>query len=355
MGVFLLLQSVTSDIFYNVMTVAVVVNSLICGPLIAMLVKRERDTLGYRHKALEVQNPEDELRILACVHGPRPVSTMVGLIASSRGSENIPVTAYLMHLIELPERPKTNILYHQPEDDDFSDEESYGGNDVVEINDAVNIFTVETGVVIHQVKAVSPFVTVYEDVCDFAEDIRASIILLPFHKHQRIDGKLENGKEGIRSTNQKILRHAQCSIGILVDRGHTAGASSQADGSESLQHVVALFFGGPDDREAVGFSKRLGTHHHINLTLVRFLPASKEKEPNVGVNVAHKEEDVLMAISDHETENEVDNVFMMDFYNRYYSLFLYTRGFGMLEKKLGYDRITMCGIKLIPVSHLQPS
>ncbi|KAM7498611.1 hypothetical protein LguiA_023025 [Lonicera macranthoides] len=158
----------------------------------------------------------------------------------------------------------------------------------------------------------------YEVVCDFAEDIRVSIILLPFHKHQRIDGKLENGKEGIRSTNQKIRRHAQCSIGILVvvDRGHTAGALSQAAGSESLQHVAALFFGGPDYCEAVGFSKRLGTHHHINHTVVRFLPASKEKEPNVGVNVAHKEEDVLMAISDHETEKEVDNAFMMDFYDR---------------------------------------
>lgn len=80
---------------------------------------------------------------------------------------------------------------------ELSDEEDYGGNDVVEINETVDNFTAETGVVITRVKAVAPFTTMYEDVCEFAEDVRASIILLPFHKHQRIDGKFESGKEGI--------------------------------------------------------------------------------------------------------------------------------------------------------------
>ncbi|KAK3029147.1 hypothetical protein RJ639_039702 [Escallonia herrerae] len=289
--------------------------------LIPILVRRENDTLGYRHTSLEIQNPESELRMLACVHSPRPVSTMVGLVASSRGSENVPVTPYLMHLIELPERTKTKVLYHQREDDEFSDEEDYGGNDVVEINDAVDIFTSETGVIVNQIKVVSPFVTMYEDVCDFAEDVHASIILLPFHKHQRIDGKLESDKEGIRTTNQKVLRHAQCSVAILVDRAHTAGAPSQAQaqGSEALQHVATLFFGGPDDREALGFSKRLGTHHHINLTIIRFLSVSA-REHNVGAivaTVAHNADDVLMAIPDHETDTEADNAIVTDFYNRY--------------------------------------
>ncbi|KAL6979696.1 hypothetical protein U1Q18_021352, partial [Sarracenia purpurea var. burkii] len=104
-----------------------------------------------------------------------------------------------------------DLLYHQREDDEFSDEDNYGGNEVAEINDIVDTFAADTRVVVHQVKAVSPFPNMYSDVCDRVEGVRASIVLLHFHKHWRIDGKMETGKEGIRTTNQKVLRHAKCS------------------------------------------------------------------------------------------------------------------------------------------------
>ncbi|XP_057469594.1 cation/H(+) antiporter 2-like [Actinidia eriantha] len=308
---------VTSQLFYSLMIITLVVNTLIVGPVIAFMVRRERYTLGYRHVALEWQEPEIELTMLACVHNPRYVSTIVGLIAALRGSDRGPITPYLMHLIELPEKNKSNLMYHQREDDELSDDDNYGGNDVVEINEAVDAFVAETGVVVHQVKVVSPFLNMHADVCDRAEEIRASIILLHFHKHQRIDGKMETGKEGIRMTNQKVLRHAKCSVAILVDRGLTGTSQTLGtSGSESLQHVTTLFFGGPDDREALGFSQRFSMHHHINLTIIRFLPASA-KNSNAGVNVAHREEDVLMAMSEHETENEADTAVLTEFYNRY--------------------------------------
>ncbi|XP_027179025.1 cation/H(+) antiporter 2-like [Coffea eugenioides] len=306
-------QDRANPLFCNLMISAIVLNSLIWGLIITFMVRRESDILGYRHIAFESQSPDSELRLLTCVHGPRSVGTMVGLIAASKSSESIPVAAHLMHLIELPEKTNTNLMYHQKEIDEISDDDEYGGNDVVEINEAVDIFTAETGIMIHQVKVVSPLVSMYSDVCEWAEDTRASIIILPFHKYQRIDGKLESGKEGLRTTNQKILRHAPCSVAILVDRGLTAGAS-HVSGSESLQHVATLFFGGPDDREALGFSKRLGMHHHINLTIIRFLPTPARREL-VGVNFDTKEKDILMAIPD--SENDADAGVLTDFYNRY--------------------------------------
>lgn len=183
---------------------------------------------------------------------------------------------------------------------------------MAEINEAVDVFTTETGVMVHQVKTASPFVNMFSDVCDRAEVIHASIILLHFHKHRRIDGKMEIGKEGIRTTNQKVLRHAKCSVAILVDRGLTR--SSHASGSESLQHVAALFFGWADDREALGFSRRLCMNNHMNLTVIRFLQASS-KESRSGVNVAHKAEEVLMSMS-HE-DGEADTTVLTDFFNQY--------------------------------------
>lgn len=146
-----------------------------------------------------------------------------------------------MHLIELLQKRRTKVSYHEKEQHELSDDEDYGGNDVIGIHEAVDTFTAETGIFIHVGKTVSTFTSLYEDVCNIAEDLRVSIILLPFHKHQRIDGKMDNGKEGIRTTNHKVLRHAPCSVGIIVNRG-TEGVPgfSQLLGSESIQQVVRI-------------------------------------------------------------------------------------------------------------------
>nr|GEU48615.1 cation/H(+) antiporter 2-like [Tanacetum cinerariifolium] len=304
-----------SSIFYNLMVSAVVISSLISAALIGFLVRRESDTIGIRHIPMEFHSPEKELKLVACVHSRHIVSCMVRLILSLRGSDNVPISPYLMHLIELPGKPKKNKAFDEQEEDESSDDEDFGRNDVVEINEAIDLSTEETKMMIHQVQTVAPFKTMYQDVCDFADDVRASFIVLPFHKHQRIDGKFENDKDGVRTTNQKVLRHAQCSVALLVHRGHDT-IGTQAAGSESLQQIATLFFGGPDDREALGFSKRLSTHHHSSLTIIRFLPTSA-RDPNVGINVSQKEDDVLVAI-DHETEiEEADSSYLANFYHRY--------------------------------------
>lgn len=312
-----LMQAVTSLVFYNLMLVAIVISSLVSSILVSFLVKREGEAFGIRHIPMEFHSPKKELILLACVHSPQMVATTVGLIESLRGSESVPISPYLMHLIEIPDKAKENSKDYGHQEDELSDEDGYGADDAVEINEAVDIFTAETKMTIHQVKNVSPYLRMCQDVCDFVEDIRSSIVILPFHKHQRIDGKLENDKESIRRMNLKILRHAPCSVALLIDRGHTAKASHVA-GSESLNHVATLFFGGPDDREALGLSKRLSTHHHTNLTIIRFLKTSIADE-NLAINVARKGDEVL--VSEHNTGAEIDakdSAALKKFYNRYF-------------------------------------
>lgn len=306
---------------YNLLLVTVVINTIIVGTIAALIVNRERRCFGYRHEALELQNPETELRMLACLHGSRHVRTMVGLIGALNGFPKAPIVPYLMHLVEFPDKPKSaDLTYHQQENEDFSDAEDYGDNDALEINDAVDGFISEKGVVIRQLKVVSAFASMYEDVCNMAEDIRASIVLLPFHKHQRIDGKMESGKEGIRITNQKILRHARCSVAILIDRG--LSGTPQISSNDTDLHVATLFFGGPDDREALAYSRRIGLQSHVNLTVIRFLHASA-KDPDEGLIDAgiRKEEDVneaiLMGLPNQEIERAEDSAFLSDFHNRY--------------------------------------
>ncbi|MQL86925.1 hypothetical protein Taro_019462 [Colocasia esculenta] len=73
-----------------------------------------------------------------------------------------------------------------------------------------------------QVNAVSPFTTMHEDVCHGAEDVSASLVVLPHHKSLRVDGMMVTANEGPRRVNGKVLAHDPCTVGVLVDRAWVA-------------------------------------------------------------------------------------------------------------------------------------
>ncbi|XP_015581354.2 cation/H(+) antiporter 2 [Ricinus communis] len=301
---------------HNLVVIVVVLNTVISGPAVAYILRKNGKYFSQKHTSLEVRQPETELRMLTCVYDSRNITGKIGLIFALGGSLATPTTAYLMHLVELPKRhQKKKLMYHQLRDgDQFSDEEDYGGNDVLEINEAVDALTMENKFSIHQSKVVSSFPRMYEDVCDGIEDLRVSIVLLTFHKHQRLDGQLENGREIIRLTNQKILRHASCSVGIFVDRGQTG---FQLPTSETVQNIATLFFGGPDDREALSCSQRIVAHPHINFTLICFLPSSPNEQKGFVDKTSRRNSEVLMEMYEHDMEAETDKAFLDDFCNRY--------------------------------------
>jgi hypothetical protein len=92
--------------------------------------------------------------------------------------------------------------------------------------------------------------------------------------------------------------------------------------------VATLFFGGPDDREAVAWSRRIAAHPRVNLTLIRFQSASASSLASASAssvqnsqtdNASDDDDGMLMALSRLETgngRNEVDNTYLSDFYNR---------------------------------------
>ncbi|KAL3329840.1 hypothetical protein AABB24_033946 [Solanum stoloniferum] len=95
------------------------------------------------------------------------------------------------------------------------------------------------------------------------------MIILPFHKHQRIDGHLETTRADLRHVNRRVLQHAPCSVGILVDRGF--GGASHVSASNVDFKVTILFLGGHDDRKALAYGMHMAEHPGINLLVVRFL------------------------------------------------------------------------------------
>ncbi|KAJ4824803.1 hypothetical protein Tsubulata_042985 [Turnera subulata] len=309
---------------YNLVIIEVVLNTIIVGPAASLVLRAKEEHFAHKLTSLELAEPESEFRVLLCVYDPRHISSKLGLFSALSEFQMSPMSAYLMHLVELPKKnhKREELMYYQLHDgEQYIDEDDYGGNDVLEINNSVDALTLETEYLIHQRKVVSSFAKMYDDVCDDIEDLRLSIVFLTFHKHQRLDGKMESGEEGIRTTNQKLLRHAPCSVGIYVVRGQTG---FQQPSLRSTQSVAVLFFGGPDDREALACARRMAPHPHINLTLIHFQLRSSDPHNEV-------------TSADDHAEDELDKAFVEEFYESYVS----TGKVGYLQKLVNDGTQTM--------------
>ncbi|KAK6158311.1 hypothetical protein DH2020_005625 [Rehmannia glutinosa] len=138
-------------------------------------------------------------------------------------------------------------------------------------------------VTIRPTTAISPMFSMHEDICDSAERQRVAMIILPFHKHQRVDGHLETTRSELRHVNRRVLEHAPCSVGILVDRG--LGGTAHVSASNVDSTITALFFGGPDDREAVSYGALMAEHPGIHLNVVRFVVDLKLNGESVFVDI----------------------------------------------------------------------
>lgn len=162
----------------------------------------------------------------------------------------------------------------------------------------------------------SPYDTMHEDICSLAEDKRAALILLPFHKHLTVDGQMEDENVDYRALNVSVLANAPCSVGLFIDRG-LAGALRSSNGGPN-DHVVVcrfamLFIGGPDDREALAYACRMAGHPRISLTVVRFLPSKEVVEMESAINVSTEVEEMLSAKHNNERQTSIDEHYINEF------------------------------------------
>lgn len=82
---------------------------------------------------------------------------------------------------------------------------------------------------------------------------------------------VEDIGHGWRGVNQSVFQNAPCTVAMLVDRGYGHGPQALGLSSTLTQHVCVLFFGGPDDREALKLGDRISNHPAVRVTVVRFI------------------------------------------------------------------------------------
>jgi hypothetical protein len=173
-----------------------------------------------------------------------------------------------MHLMELTERSSAILMVHKVRKNGlpFWNKLQQSGNNQVVV--AFEAFRQLSRVSIKPTTAISQMYDMHEDICESAERKRAAAIILPFHKHQRLDGTFETTRTDFRWVNMRVLENARCSVGILVDRG--LGGGTHVPASNVSYSVTVLFFGGRDDREALAYGARMAEHPGISLSVIRF-------------------------------------------------------------------------------------
>ncbi|KAF0898338.1 hypothetical protein E2562_007188 [Oryza meyeriana var. granulata] len=314
------------------MIIGNLISTLVAGPAVAVVRRKEEEAYKTRHQAIESQGAEQELRMLACAHSAHAAPGMLSLVELLVSEPQEQPAVHVLHLFEVADERVHHKPYHQRIRNDGGGGGSGGGGDVItQMNTIIDLFSRATGIWFRQIDVVCRGVALDAGaICRSAEDVHACLLLVPCHKEQRYDGKMACRLDERRELNHDVLARAPCTVGLLVDRPYRNSGtsfnvpSSMATSARTLLHpcsdravthvIAAVFFGGPDDREAVSFASRLAEHPSIGLTVFRFVKRSTY-DSVTSAKVADGDDELDLAFQ----EGDVDERFMWRFYERYAS------------------------------------
>ncbi|CAL9097281.1 unnamed protein product [Musa acuminata var. zebrina] len=308
-------RKVLNDEVFAIMVLMALFTTFITTPSVMAIYKPARaGRYTHEHRKLHrsasssVPDPK-ELRVLACVHGPRDAPSLSSLLDTIRGADTnrCPLKLYVLNLVELTDRPSSIVMarrsglpFRLPRE----------ARDPVAL--AFDAYGQLGRVHVRSTTTVSSMAAMHEDVRDVAEQKRVSLLIVPFHKHQhRRDGAVENAGPGRRAVNQRVMREAPCSVAVLVDRGFSGGR--QVGSAEVAREICVVFFGGPDDREALALAGRMAQHPGVRVTAVRFVPEKNGgvERPSVSLRPsplknADESYTFSTAVMDRQREKEMD-------------------------------------------------
>ncbi|KAL9377758.1 hypothetical protein Peur_029093 [Populus x canadensis] len=268
-------QKVLDDESFAMMVIVAVIMTAIIIPSVTAIYRPEKRFLPYTRRTIQRSKRDAEFRALACVHTPRNVPTIINLLEASHPNKRSPMCVYVVHLVELTGRASAMLIVHNTRKSGHPALNRTQAQSDHIINAFDNYEQNAVCVSVQPLTAISPYSTMHVDICNLAEDKRVALIILPFHKQQTVDGGMEATNPAIRMVNENVLANAPCSVGILVDRG--LSGSTRLASNQAAHHVAVLYFGGPDDREALSYAWRMSEHPTINLTVMRFVPGEDAK------------------------------------------------------------------------------
>lgn len=303
------LQVLDDESFATMVVVAVIMTGLIT-PVVSIIYRPTKRCISYKKRTIQRAKPDNELRVLVCIHTPRNVPTIINLLEASNPTKKSPIGVYVLHLVELTGRASAMLIVHNTRKSGRPAlNRTQAQSD--HIIHAFENYEHHAGCVsVQPLTAISPYSTMHEDICNLAEDKRVAFVIIPFHKQQTVDGGMEATNPAFRTVNQNVLTNAPCSVGILVDRG--LNGSSRLSANQVSHFVAVLFFGGPDDREALAYGWRMSEHQGVTLTVMRFLPGEDTVEVTAGDPINHSGS-IMRELSQQERERQLDDEYINEF------------------------------------------
>ncbi|EMS54713.1 Cation/H(+) antiporter 19 [Triticum urartu] len=264
-------RKVLNDEAFAIMVLMALFTTFITTPIVMAVYKPARPSasLPYKRRTVGGDDVDGELRVLACFHGYRNIPTLLNLVELSRGTRRR-LVVYAMHLVELSERSSAISMVHRTRRNAlpfFSNNRS-SSETTTEV--AFEAFQQLSTVRVRPMTAISVLDTIHRDIIDSAASKRAAVVIVPYHKTLQADGSFHSLGSAYHAVNKRVLREAPCSVAILVDRG--LGGHSQVAAQNVAFTVSVLFFGGPDDREALAYATRMAEHPGVAVTMSRFQP-----------------------------------------------------------------------------------
>ncbi|KAI0493106.1 hypothetical protein KFK09_027382 [Dendrobium nobile] len=322
----------------------VTIGTIIPTPLVvAFIVRRARAReQGGSPMGLQYFNVGGEVRILIGLHGVHDVGMAVNVMEAMRGKgqgEEGRLMAYVVDMVEMTDKAAASLVHGEGlEAVTVRDEEIVEMRE--QIGSALEAYKEDggEGLRVRRMLAVSSYDCMHQDICGIAQDCLAALVVLPFHRRQRVDGSMDSGHPGHRLLNQRVLQQSPCSVAILVNRGLKRSAS-QISFSFASQNICVVFIGGADDREALAYASRVAQHPGVRLTVVRFLP-----DAAANGRVSGPGRRILTSVGKQEMEMKADDEHFAGFYDRYVSG---GNGVGYMEKHVGSGAETVATLRAL--------
>ncbi|KAJ4770324.1 Cation/H(+) antiporter 19 [Rhynchospora pubera] len=271
-------RKVLNDESFAILVLMALFTTFITTPIVMAIYRPSQSTTLYKHRTVEqpTSKTEGELRLVACFHSYRNIPTILNLVELSRGTKHHRLTLYTMQLVELSERSSAISMVHRARHNGlpFLNRNNLSGQFEV----AFEAYQQLAAVNVRPMTAISNLDTMHHDIIVSALQKRASLIILPFHKVLQLDGSLQSIGYAYHQVNKRVLCEAPCSVAMLIDRG--LGGSAQVSSREVACSVMMLFFGGPDDREALAYASSMAKHPGIHVKVTRFLQTLQNDNPD---------------------------------------------------------------------------
>ncbi|KAE8663622.1 Cation/H(+) antiporter 15 [Hibiscus syriacus] len=307
-------QQVLDDEAFAIMVIVALIMTAIISPIVAVIYRQTRRFAPYKRRTIQISKPEGELRVLTCVHTPRHVPTIINLLEASHPAKKSPLCVYVLHLVELTGRASAMLIVHNTRQSGRPALNRTQAQSDHIIHAFENFEQNLSFISVQPLTAISPYSSMHEDICGLAEDKRVALIIIPFHKQQTVDGGMEVTNPAFRTVNQNLLANAPCSVGILVDRGLSTIA--RVTENEVAHHVVVLFFGGPDDREALAYGLRMCENPGVRVTVLRFIAGEESLSATMQpppLTTDQIDPPMLTIETDTADEKQLDDDYVNDF------------------------------------------